>query len=149
VDFQASTAVIAQLHVSADSFELGRILGVERGTAIEPENLVPLGETAIPFFSVSADARSSFEAAVRDHPSVDGIEEISQHADETLYALEWDAARDAFVRGVIGHGGQILAGAGTWNFGIRFPDHQRVHRVLRGRSHRPRRRPAVQPDEAR
>ncbi len=122
-------AVIAQLRIPADSFELGRILEMEAGTAVVLENLVPLGETAIPFFSVSDDARGSFEANVRDHPSVDRLEEVSQHADETLFSLEWDAQRDVFIQGVVDLEGQILDATGStdsWQFEIRFPTHDKL-----------------------
>jgi predicted DNA binding protein len=120
-------AVIAHLRIPADSFELGRVLEMESGTAITLENLVPLGEKAIPYFSVSEEARDSFEEAVRTHPSVDRIEMVTRHENETLYALEWDAERDAFFQGVRDLGGQLLRAEGsskTWEFEIRFSSHE-------------------------
>jgi Asp-tRNA(Asn)/Glu-tRNA(Gln) amidotransferase A subunit family amidase len=57
-------AVIAHLRIPADSFELGRILSVEQRGMIELENMVPLGEKAVPFFSVSDAVRERFEAVV-------------------------------------------------------------------------------------
>jgi predicted DNA binding protein len=122
-------AVIAQLRIPATSFELGRILEMESGTAIVLENLVPLGETAVPFFTVSGDAHETFEASVRDHPSVTRLDEVGRHAEERLFSLEWDATRDVFVQGVVEHGGQILDGTGSadsWQFEIRFPIHDRL-----------------------
>ncbi len=43
-------AVIAHLRIPADSFELGRILDLEASGLIELENMVPMGEKAVPFF---------------------------------------------------------------------------------------------------
>jgi predicted DNA binding protein len=102
---------------------------MESGTAIELENLVPLGEKAIPYFSVSEEARESFEESVRDHPSVEQIEVITRHENETTYALQWNAERDVFLQGIIDLGGQILTATGastTWEFEIRFSSHERL-----------------------
>lgn len=120
-------AVIAHLNVPSDSFELGRILDLRSNTVIELENLVPLGEHAVPFFSVSEEVRDSFEQSVRNHPSVTGIEEISSHEDETLYSLEWDVSRDVYFSGIIEADGHVLSASGRaqrWEFEIRFPTHE-------------------------
>ena len=119
-------AVIAHLRIPADSFELGRILELEDSATIELENMVPLGEKAVPFFSVSEEARESFERNVKNHPSVDRIVEVTRHDGERLYSLEWSVDRDVFFQGVIDHYGQLLSGTGTidtWEFEIRFLSH--------------------------
>jgi hypothetical protein len=120
-------AVIAHLRIPADSFELGRILEVEIGGTIELENMVPLGEKAVPFFSVSDEVRESFERNVSTHPSVERIVEVSRHDGERLYSLDWNVARDVFFEGIIGLNGQLLSATGTmktWEFEIRFPSHE-------------------------
>ncbi|MFB6311584.1 MAG: helix-turn-helix domain-containing protein, partial [Salinirussus sp.] len=120
-------AVIAHLNLPSVSFELGRILELESKTVIELENLVPLGEHAVPFFSVSESVRDSFEQSVRDHPSVMSIGEVSRHADKILYSLEWDVSRDVFFAGIIEADGHILSAIGKaqqWEFEIRFPTHE-------------------------
>lgn len=119
-------AVIAHLRLPAQSFELGRILELGTGTKIELENLVPLGEKAVPFFSVSETARDDFEATVRNHPSVERIAEVSRHEDEILYSLDWNVGRDVFFQGIVELDGQILSGTGTpqtWEFELRFQSH--------------------------
>jgi hypothetical protein len=100
-----------------------------RGIATRIETLVPLRETAIPSVAVGDDARTSFEATVRDHPALSRLEAVNRPADETLFSLERDAGRDAFLRGVIDHRGQILDATGSaeaWPFEIRFPAHDRL-----------------------
>lgn len=122
-------AVIAHLRIPADAFELGRILRLDPGTTIELETMVPLGEKAVPFFSVSDEARESFERNVRDHPSVDRIVEVSQHKNERLYSLDWDVSTDDFFLGIAEIGGQLLSATGTtstWEFEIRFQTHERL-----------------------
>lgn len=120
-------AVIAHLRIPAESFELGRILGLEPGTTIELETMVPLGEKAVPFFSVTEEVRESFEQRVQNHPSVEDIVEVSRHNDERLYSLDWNIARDVFFQGVMEGHGQLLSAKGTateWEFELRFPTHE-------------------------
>ncbi|RQG90835.1 helix-turn-helix domain-containing protein [Natrarchaeobius chitinivorans] len=120
-------AVIAHLRIPADSFELGRILELEETGTIELENMVPLGEKAVPFFSVSDAVRESFEQNVENHPSVERIIEVTRHDDERLYSLDWNIGRDVFLQGIIDLQGQLLSATGTlntWEFEIRFPTHE-------------------------
>lgn len=120
-------AVIVHLRIPADSFELGRILEVREKGTVELENMVPLGQKAVPFFSVTDDVRDSFEKTVRDHPSVEGILEITSHDNERLYSLDWNVARDVFFQGIVELNGQLLSASGTastWEFEIRLPTHE-------------------------
>lgn len=120
-------AVIAHLRVPAESFELGRILEVEMSGKVELETMVPLGERAVPFFSVSDAVRESFEESVRDHPSVGEIVEVTRHDSERLYSLDWNVGRDVLIQGVAEANGQLLSATGTattWEFEIRFPTHE-------------------------
>lgn len=120
-------AVIVHLRIPADSFELGRVLEVREKGTVELENMVPLGQKAVPFFSVSDDVRASFEKTVGDHPSVERILEITSHDNERLYSLDWNVARDVFFQGIVELNGQLLSASGTasaWEFEIRFPTHE-------------------------
>ncbi|MEY7848615.1 helix-turn-helix domain-containing protein [Natrarchaeobius sp. A-rgal3] len=120
-------AVIAHLRIPADSFELGRILELEASGTVELENMVPLGEKAVPFFSVSDEVRESFEQNVENHPSVERIIEVTRHDAERLYSLEWNVRRDVFLQGIVDLRGQLLSATGTvktWEFEIRFPTHE-------------------------
>lgn len=120
-------SVIAQLRIPASSFELGRILEMEGTTSIELENLVPLGEKAVPFFTVHDGSRDAFEENVREHPSVESVRILSQHDERTLYALDWAVSRDLFFEGLKESDAQLLSAtgtSGTWAFEIRFADHE-------------------------
>jgi predicted DNA binding protein len=117
-------AIIAQIRIPADSFELGRILELESETTIQLEAVVPLGDKAVSFFSVSDEVRKPFENSVREHPSVDDLAEISRHGNEQLYSLRQSVSQDTFLQGVLEIHGQILIGKGTaseWAFELRFP----------------------------
>jgi len=123
-------SVIAHLRVSADSFELGRILDLSVGTSVVLENLVPLGEQAVPFFTIfGADESNAFRAAVQDHPSVTDIQQVSSHNDRTLFALDWDVSEDRLFRGIEETGAHLLSATGgpnTWEFELRFQSHERL-----------------------
>lgn len=70
---------------------------------------------------------AGFEQRVRDHPSVAGLREVSQHDAERLYGLDWEMGRDLFFQGVLETGAQLLSARGgpsTWEFELRFPSHE-------------------------
>jgi len=120
-------AVIGHLRIPAHSFELGRILELEESGTIELEDMVPLGQKAVPFFSVSDKVRESFEENVENHPSVERIIEVTRHDGERLYSLDWNVGRDVFLQGIVDFRGQLLSATGTantWEFEIRFPTHE-------------------------
>ncbi|MFW6045529.1 MAG: bacterio-opsin activator domain-containing protein, partial [Natronomonas sp.] len=120
-------AVIPHFRIPGDSFELGRILELEPSGTLELENMVPLGEKAVPFITVSEQVRESFEQSVENHPSVDRIIEVTRHDGERLYSLDWDVGRNVFFQGIIDRQGQLLSATGThktWEFEIRFSTHK-------------------------
>lgn len=122
-------AVIAHLRIPANAFELGQILNLEADGVVELENMVPLGEKAVPFVSVSDNVRESFERSVSSHPSVERIVEVTRHGDERLYSLDWNVASDEFFQGIIALDGQLLSATGTektWEFEVRFFTHERL-----------------------
>jgi predicted DNA binding protein len=124
-----NVAVIAHIRVHAHNFKLGRILDVTGGSSVSLESLVPLGERAVPFFSVHGKVVSTFESDVRDHPGVNSISEINSHGDRVLYALDWDISEDTFFRGLAECEVTVLSGTGgpeTWSFELRFPSHKRL-----------------------
>jgi predicted DNA binding protein len=122
-------SVIAHLRIPAESFELGRILDLPDDGSIELEDMVPLGEKAVPFFTVHETGNDAFEKAVRNHPSVKDLRTVSHHEGETLYALDWEVSRDLFFEGIFETDAHLLSARGstdTWEFELRFPDHERL-----------------------
>ncbi len=118
--------VIVELSLSAEIFQLGDILSIEGETTISLETMVPLGSRSVPFFRVHGSARSSFEAAVRDHPAVSNLHAVNTRDGETLYALDWQSGDDTFlatVERLDGHVLEATGGAEQWHFQLRFPTH--------------------------
>lgn len=119
-------SVIADLLIPADAFELGRILDLPPGATVSLEEMVPLGERVVPFFSVNNDAHDAFVTTVEQHPSVKHLEEVSAHDDERVYALNWVNERDLVFEGLRETGAHLLRATGsttTWEFELRFSTH--------------------------
>lgn len=119
-------SVIAHLGISANSFELGRLLEVESGASIRLEDVVWLGTRGIPLLSVEDTARDGFEDDVRDHSAVETLQKVSDHGNRTLYALEWPVSRDPFFRGLSEVEATLLnavGGTNGWTFEVRLPDY--------------------------
>jgi hypothetical protein len=99
---------------------------MESGTKIQLENMVPLGEKPVPFFSVHNTSRDAFEESVSKHPSVQGLQVVSNHDEETVFALDWMVSRDIFFQGISEAGAQLISASGSaesWRFELRFPTH--------------------------
>jgi predicted DNA binding protein len=119
-------SVIAEVNVSAAEFELGRILELEPGERLELETMVPLGQEAVPFFLVHDQARETFEGRVRNHPSVEQVQELERHDTERLYMLRWNTSSDHFFEAMAAVDAQLMMAKGstdTWQFEVRFPSH--------------------------
>lgn len=119
-------SVIAHLRIPADSFELGRIVQLEGESNIELNAMVPLGEQAVPLFSIYNDGEKSFQDRVQQHPSVEHLQVVSSHENETIFALDWNVERDIFFQGILEAGAHVLSAKGSigqWEFELRFPDH--------------------------
>mgnify|MGYP002760840806 FL=1 len=120
-------SVIVELTVPSTAFELGRILRVEGPTQITLETMVPLGGKPTPFVRIRNDARETFERSVSDHPSVNEIQLVDTHDDETLYALDWEPSDASLLRRILDLDGVLLGATGTtdsWGLELRFPTHE-------------------------
>jgi predicted DNA binding protein len=118
-------AVIVDLALPSQQFELGRILGMEGDTSVVLETMVPLGERTVPFFRVHGE-ENGFEESVRGRAAVSDIDVVSTHDGEVLYALDWDISDDTFFEGLIETEVNLLEARGvteTWSFELRFPSH--------------------------
>lgn len=120
-------AVIVDLTIPADGFELGQILRIEGQTEITVEKMVPLGDQPIPFIRVHNSMRDGFEQTIREHPSVNKIQLINSHEDKSLYALDWKSSDNSILRVIRDLDGVILDASGTadmWSFVVRFRTHE-------------------------
>lgn len=120
-------SVIVELIVPSDAFELGRILRVEAPTQITLETMVPLGGKPTPFVCIRNEARETFEQSVREHPSVEAVQLVNTHEDESLYALDWEPSETSLLRRFLDLDAVLLGATGTadtWALELRFPTHE-------------------------
>ena len=120
-------SVIVEITVPSETFELGQILRVEGPTQIALETMVPLGGKPTPFVRIRNDARETFERSVSEHPSVNEIQLVNTHDDETLYALDWEPSEASLLRRILDLDAVLLGATGTtdtWGLELRFPTHE-------------------------
>lgn len=120
-------AVIVDLTLPADTFELGQIFHVEGTTEITVETMVPLGGRPTPFVRIQNGTRDGFERTVRDHQAVDGIQLVNSHDGELLYSLDWESSDASLLQTVLDLDGVLLNATGTtdtWSLEFRFPTHE-------------------------
>lgn len=120
-------AVILELTVAPETFEIGQILAVPRVSSVTLETLVPLGESAIPLVRLHHDGHAEFERQVRNDERVRSMKLVNDHDGERLYALDWDVSGDQFFQAIRRTEAHVLEATGTtdrWEFRLWFPDHE-------------------------
>lgn len=124
-------SVIAELQIAPDEFELGDILDMRGSDTVELETMVPLGQIAVPFVRVHADAREEFRSRVSEHGSVTQLREVNRENGSALYALDWDVSNDSLFTTMMAVDAQLLTASGTasqWFLEIRFTSHDALTR---------------------
>lgn len=121
--------VIAEITVPADAFVLGRVLQGFPDATVELERVVPLQESTTPLFWVSGSDRMVVETALRAHPLIDAVNELTRTEDRTLFEVRWATADDELVQALIDTHATILEASGTataWDFRLRFAAHENL-----------------------
>lgn len=124
-------AVILELTVAPEAFEIGQILTLPKVGSLTLETLVPLGDAAIPLLRLHDDGYDEFERAVRADERVRGLERVNGADGQHLYAIDWDISEDEFFTAIRESDGHVLDATGTrdrWEFRLWFPDHEHVSR---------------------
>lgn len=122
-------AVIAQLGVDADAFDLGRVTGLVDGVTVELERVVPTGGAVMPYFWAQAPDFERFENTVRESDLVESLAVVSRVDDRVLYEVTWTEGVTNLTRTLAASGATVLRGYGsdTWTFELRFVDHADLH----------------------
>ena len=120
-------SVITEVRIPSKDFELGQILSLEDGSAIELETLVPNGDATVPLFWVYEPVGNGFLDTVERYPTVNSVTQVDVFDDRTLFRLDWDASQDHLFQCISEHDGHMLSATGSpegWNFEIRFSDRE-------------------------
>lgn len=124
-------SVIAEISIPADEFVLGRTIDLTTAGTVELETLVPSGERPVPYLWVYNADFEAFEAAVGSEPAVERIDRVDAYDDRVLYALLWSVEECDVLRATREVEAYILQATGadgTWEFELRFPDHDAMSR---------------------
>jgi predicted DNA binding protein len=119
-------AVVVELLVPAETFDLGRVTKVASDVHIELERVVPTSEDVMPFFWASGGDFASFERAVRSEELVDELVAVARVKDKVLYHVTWGDTASSLTEILADSEATILEAHGNdpWSFRIRFHDHR-------------------------
>lgn len=117
-------SVVATISIPSDSFELGKILGVE-GIQVELTQFIPVDSGLVPYFWASNHEMAEFEADVRADSRVASLTALDRAVDSVLYQIEWTNDVDGFLDALSEHDILVERATGTaeeWTF--RFRAHE-------------------------
>lgn len=118
-------SVVAEVRVSADEFELGRLFeaGMRPDAAVELETMVPAGNGVVPYFRLRTEHLDGFLDTVREEAIVEDLRVVDDFGGRALLAFDWEATDDPLFGGVLQSGVAVLDASGrggTWTFELRF-----------------------------
>lgn len=118
-------AVIIELEIEADQFDLGRVTSIAGGMHITLDRVVPVAGEVMPFFWASGSDFGEFERAIRDEDIVEELLALERVDDQVLYKVTWGSAVQNFTRILTESGATILEAYGNspWLFRLRFSSH--------------------------
>ena len=116
---------ILEVSIDSEDFALGRTLNTDFAVTIALEEVIPTGSRAMPYFWVSGENLSEFEASIQEDPSVQNFRRQLKLDTSALYYAQWTEEIRSLLYSIAEEEGTILDGvghAGTWQFTLRFPD---------------------------
>ncbi|SEL14326.1 helix-turn-helix domain-containing protein [Haloferax larsenii] len=118
-------AVVVELTIEAEDFDLGRVTAVQDGIHIDLERVVPTGGEVMPFFWAEGTDFESFEASVRENRIVDDLTAVARVGDRVLYHVVWGDTVSSLTSILTESQATILEAYGNdpWFFRLRFNDH--------------------------
>jgi predicted DNA binding protein len=124
--YLSGMAVVVELLIAADAFDLGRVTKVAADVHLELERVVPTGEDIMPFFWATGEDFEAFERAVRAEALVEGLVAVARVGERVLYHVTWGDTVSNLTSILASSDATILEAHGNdpWSFRVRFPDHR-------------------------
>lgn len=118
-------AVVVELTIKPEDFDLGRVTAVTGDMHIELERVVPTGGDVMPFFWARGSDFDQFEAAVRDNELVEQLSAVARVGNRVLYHVYWGDTVSSLTTILTNSEATILEAHGNspWMFRLRFNDH--------------------------
>lgn len=128
-------STIAELTLPADEFALRRTLEavpdleveVERVVAYDPDHVMPYV-----WFSTATEHLETLDDALRDDPSVESVELLTDLESERLYRMHWVEDVAVMLHVLTEEGATVLEASGErshWRFRILFPERDALSRT--------------------
>jgi predicted DNA binding protein len=123
-------SIIAEFTVPADQFALYETLSnipemiveVERVVAHDPDQIMP-------YFWTAGGSHEEFEAAVKDDPSIENLEQLDETEDAVLYRANWIQDVESVIYAYTEIEARLLNATGRndqWELQLRFDDEEGV-----------------------
>jgi predicted DNA binding protein len=121
-------SVLLRFTIDADAFELGRVLAVPPGMAVELDRIVPTGQQVVPFVWATGPDHEGVAESVRAHTSVDSFTALDRFGQTGLYRLDWREGPGALLGAIEQSEAALLDARGgrAWRFRLRFSDTDQV-----------------------
>lgn len=121
-------SVVLEVSVSAEAFQLGRVLAAPESVRIELERVVPLGDASPLYLWASGSQRSQFARSVRSRPAVDEFAALDRQDERTLYRLDWTCEAAGMIAAIKESEAAVVRARSEsdWTFQLRFPDEDRL-----------------------
>lgn len=121
-------SVIVEFTIEKEELALGRALSGANGNQIELEQIVPAGDTIIPFFWIEHPDTEGLEVSVAESDYVKNLSRLDTVGHRSLYSVEWTGEYEDLAKGLVETEGTILeaTGNGVWEYVVRFTDHDHV-----------------------
>lgn len=116
-------AILVELEIPADTFDLGRVTSVGGPVHLELERVVPAGGEVMPFFWASdCPDFARFERRVREEELVEELTAVVQFDEQVLYHVVWGETTASLTRALAESEATILEARGNdpWQFQLRF-----------------------------
>ncbi len=120
-------SVVADVAVPTDAFVLSRALRMHPDVRLRLDRVVPTDAGPIPYLWVSEAHIDAVEATLRETAAVDSIARLDSADGETLVRIEWAQLPTDFLAALADSGARVyeaVGGGETWQFRLRFPDHE-------------------------
>lgn len=123
----ATTNIIVDVTIPAESLELGRILTEHPGITVRLERIVPLQSEVIPLMWVTNGTGGTIKAALQDHSQIEFVQSLTPADEVELFEVRWQPDFNGLIRAMVDADARMLKGEGTaegWEFRLRFTAHE-------------------------
>lgn len=126
-------AIITEMNIPADTFDLGRVTSVGGPVHLELERVVPAGGEVMPFFwATNCPDFDRFESRVREEELVEELSAVVRFEDQVLYHVVWGETTASLSRALVESEAAILEAHGNdpWQFRLRFATRERLQHFV-------------------